>query len=198
VISLGQLDGDRLDGFPVAHVVVVGHDAGPRLELAQELGPQPQVHVGQQVQRDHGRVLDVGLEQVLLEELHAVGDALPGRVRPGFRDPVGIDVDAHAARAEPLGGRDGDPTVARPEVVEDVVLADPGDLQHLVDDALARRHVRHLGLLVERFERLRHRRGRGEGEDGGQGQRRERERPAKPHGILPSVDVHERSVGRSA
>ena len=44
-----------------------------RLQIAEELGSQPKVHLGQQKEGDDGGLADVGLEQILLEELHLVG-----------------------------------------------------------------------------------------------------------------------------
>ena len=49
--------------------------AGAGLEIVEELGPKPQVDVGQQVEGDHGGVVDVGLEEVVFFELHQGFDA---------------------------------------------------------------------------------------------------------------------------
>ena len=85
-----------------------------------ELRPQLHVDVRPQEQRHHGRRREVGLEQVALDEPHAVGDVRALRVLVGFRDALRIDVDADAARTEVLRRRDHDPAVAGAQVVDDV------------------------------------------------------------------------------
>ena len=65
-----RVDGDRAVGRPVAHLPVVRHDARARLQREQAR-PQLQVHLGEQVQRDHARPRKVGREQVLRAELDA-------------------------------------------------------------------------------------------------------------------------------
>ena len=80
------------------------------------------------------------------------------RVRVGFGDAHRIDVDAEAAGAVFLRGRDRDPAVAAAQIDDQVVFCDPGQAQHSVDDVLRRRHVgrqlRRIGPFASVSERL--------------------------------------------
>src|SRR5690349_23996412 len=62
-------------GLPIAHIEAVGNDSRAGLELFHQLGLEADVHVGQQIERHHRSVCDVGLEEVVLFECHLVGDA---------------------------------------------------------------------------------------------------------------------------
>ena len=108
--------------LPVAHVERVRDDARARLQLLLQLRNQLQIERRQQVQRDHGRLADVGREQILIEEFHLVADAAALQVLGRFLDALRIDVDADAARAVRLGAGDRNAAVARAEVVDDVAL----------------------------------------------------------------------------
>ena len=128
--SLGTLHLDDALGLPVPHVVVVRDDPGAGLQVPQQLGAEPEVHRGQEIQGDHGGLPDVGVEDVALDEAHAVGHASLPRVLVSLPDPPGIDVDARAPGAKSLGGGDDDPAIPGPEVVQHVALADAGDREH--------------------------------------------------------------------
>ena len=65
----------------------------------------------------------------------------------------GIDVDADAARAVLLGGGHRNPAVATPEVVDNIVLADVGHLQHGFDDGFGGGHVDDIGTAGGRLLR---------------------------------------------
>jgi hypothetical protein len=83
------------------------------------------------------------------------------RVPAALRDPLRVDVDADAARAVALRGRDHDAAVAAAEVVDDVAALHLRQLQHRVDDFRRGRHERHVLLQCGRrvLQRLCERRG---------------------------------------
>src|SRR5204863_9440276 len=105
--------------------------ARTRRQLAQELGPQLEVDVVAQVDRDHGGAGQVGGEEILPEERHPRADAGGQRRVAADVDQLGIDLDADAVSAEVAGGRDHHAPVAAAEVEDRVVLGDGGHLQHL-------------------------------------------------------------------
>jgi hypothetical protein len=69
-------------------------------EFAQGLRPQPRIELRRQKERDHRRVPDIGIEQVLDADRHAVADTGTVVVRPGFLDASGIEVHSHPSRPE--------------------------------------------------------------------------------------------------
>src|SRR5690606_34482002 len=107
--------------MPISHIVVVGNHPGAWSQLAQQPATQPQVDLRHQIERNHRGLAEVGVEQVLLDDLHAIGHAGLTCVLVGFSDPLGIDVDAHATRATFRCG-DDDAAVAAAEIVDDIVL----------------------------------------------------------------------------
>jgi hypothetical protein len=114
-------DLESLRGRPVPQVEGVRDDARPGSELPQELGSQPAIEVGGQVERhDRGRG-QIGLEEVLVAEAQAVGQPQP----PGPLGALGhqgrIDLQADPSRTPVLRGRDEDAAVARPQVIDDVI-----------------------------------------------------------------------------
>jgi hypothetical protein len=98
--------------------------------------------------------VEVGLEQVLVAELHQAGHAVLFRVLVGFLDALRVDVDADRADSELLRRRDRDAAVARAKVVEHVALLDVGKPQHLVHHLLRRGHEDDVGCLVAARLRL--------------------------------------------
>src|SRR5688572_2182250 len=134
---------DRAVGLPVAEVVHVRHDARSRLQ-PDKLRPQLHVDVRPQEQRHHRGCREVRLEQVALDELHAVGDVRALRVRVGFGDSLRIDVDPYTPRAEIPCGSDHDPAVAGTEVVDDVAAGDAREFEHRANDFRWRRLVRNV------------------------------------------------------
>jgi hypothetical protein len=73
-------------------------------------------------------------------ELHAVVDAVLGRLAIGVVDERFVDVDAEAgARAELLHRRDDETTVTRAQVDHVVGRADRRELKHFIDDGSRRR-----------------------------------------------------------
>ena len=101
----GPADRERIGplGHPVADAVAVGHDPRAGFELARELRPQPGIHLRREEERDHCGGLDIGSEDVLDAECHAVGDTGPDGVGLGFADALGVEVHAYPACAELLG-----------------------------------------------------------------------------------------------
>ncbi len=94
---------------------------------------RPQFHVDarQQIHGQHGRLREIGFEQILLPEGDPVGDAGALGVELRIPDPCGIELDAERPRAEPARG-DGDAAVAGSEIDHEIRGPDFGDLQHAV------------------------------------------------------------------
>src|ERR1019366_1190333 len=61
-----------LVGLPLAHVELVGDNAGTHFQVLEKLGAQLEVDVRQEVERHDGGIVEVGIEKVLLDEPHAV------------------------------------------------------------------------------------------------------------------------------
>src|SRR6185503_13342063 len=138
-----------LVGLPFAHGEGVGDDARAGLQV-EDLRPQLEVDVRQQEHGDHGGLGEVGLEQVRLHELRALGDAFFRGVALRQLDHVGVVLDAEGARAALRRGDHG-AAVARAEVHDEVVLRHLGHVEHLVDHDLRRGHPDHvLAFLADR------------------------------------------------
>src|SRR5436190_15136897 len=90
--------------LPGSHIELVRHDARAGLELGEQARAQLHVEIRQQVQRDHRRIAELRLEEVLAPERNEVGDALLARILVGFLDALRVDVDADGTDAEALGG----------------------------------------------------------------------------------------------
>src|ERR1019366_2457209 len=131
-----------LVGLPLAHVELVGDNAGTHFQVLEKLRAKLEVDVRQEVERHDGGIVEVGIEQVLLDEPHAVGDAGLACILLGFFDSVGVDVDACAAGdAELLGGHDHDAAVTAAEVVQDVAFLDFAELEHSLHHRRGRGNV---------------------------------------------------------
>jgi hypothetical protein len=141
----------------LAQVPVVGDDARAGPQLLEDARPKLDVELPEEIERKHGGRPQVRDEQVVGNELDAVGDARAAGVVITEIDEIGLDLDAQAARAELRRRGDHDPAVAGPEIDDVVVRADPRELEHPVDRRLRRRNVRRL-----REEHLRRRAGAGE------------------------------------
>ena len=105
-----------------------------------------------------GRLGDVGLEQVALDEARAIGHAGLLRVLARQIDHVRIEFDADGGRAALRRGDDG-AAVARAEIHVEVARSQLGDVEHPVDQRLRRRHPDHVlaGLADARLEFFRER-----------------------------------------
>ncbi len=80
---------DHFVGLPFAHVGRVGHDA--RTSAHVQYGrAQLQVEGRPEIQREHGRGAEVGLEYVALLELHLVGELLDAGVTLSQLDQLGL------------------------------------------------------------------------------------------------------------
>jgi len=119
-------------------------------ELAQQLRAQPQVHVVAQVEGHHGGGGNVGLEEVLPDESGALADA--GRRRPltTVLHEGGVDLHAHATRAEVASGGDDETAIAAAEVVHDVGSGDVREPQHLHRHRFRRGHEEDVGTRSRR------------------------------------------------
>ena len=123
---------------PVAHVEVVGDDAGARRQLAEQLGTQLEVHVVAQIERHDRGAGQVGREEILPEKGRALGDPGGARGVAAGPDQAGIDLDADAAGPEVAGGGDHDPSVAAAQIEDDVPRSHRGHPEHLEADGLRR------------------------------------------------------------
>src|SRR4029453_11125113 len=124
--ALPEVNAERLRWRPVAHVEVVRDDPRAGSELAEQLRPQAKVQLGRQVQRHHGGLAEVGLEQIARPERHAIGDAGPAGRLHALGHQLRIDLDADAPRAEVARRRDHHAAVARAQIVDDVARPDDG------------------------------------------------------------------------
>jgi hypothetical protein len=133
---------------PLAHAVIVGHDARPRLERGKEPGADHQIHFRQQIDSENGGGGDVGRVQIALVEHCAVRDPGLGRVAVGERDQPAIEVHAETACPALFCRGDHHAPVARPEVDDVIAGPDFGDLQHRVHHVLRRLHVRGIAPIL--------------------------------------------------
>ena len=117
-------------------------------QLGEKLGAETTIEVGAEVERHDGRAAKVRLEDVLLDEAHAVAEseATGGRVALG--DQRGVDLHAHTSRAVVSGRSDDDAAIARAEVVNDVAARDAAELEHRTDRRNRRANV---GRLSQRM-----------------------------------------------
>src|SRR5262245_14234160 len=93
-VDHAAVDVERLGWLRLAHVEGMRDDAGPWLDVVVQLWQQLEVERGQQIQRDDRRLADVGGEEILVEELHAIADAGALEILGRFLDALRIDVDA--------------------------------------------------------------------------------------------------------
>jgi hypothetical protein len=68
----------------------MGNDPGAGPELGQQLGPEPQVHGGQKIQRNDARLVEIGLEDVLFEKLDQMVDTGLGGVLLALLDALRV------------------------------------------------------------------------------------------------------------
>ena len=88
----------------------------------------------QQVERDDGRLRDVGGENVLFPELHELLDTGGFGICPRLDDLLRVDVEADAACPELLRRRNRNPAIPAPQIEHDVVFCDRREGEHAVDD----------------------------------------------------------------
>ena len=129
-------------GFPLGEAVVVRDDPRAGLQLREELGLELVHERRQEIHRDDARLADVGREDVAFTKRDAIGNAFAARQLAALRNELAVDLDADAARAPVAGGGDDDASIARAQVVDDVVRADRGKPQHFVDVEPRRWNVR--------------------------------------------------------
>jgi hypothetical protein len=130
-------------------------DAAARFHLVEDARPQLQVDGRQQVHRQDRSVADLGVEQVLHAELDLVLDARLLGVLVRFLDAGRVDIDAEAAGAVDLRGRDDVAPVAATKVHDEIVPSHLGHVEHAVDDLLRGRHVDDVELGLVRLLGLR-------------------------------------------
>ena len=99
-----EVDDDFPVRLPVAHAELMRHDAGPRAQFLQELGPETFVDRGQEIQRDDCRRRNVGLEDVTFDEADPIGDAGFLGVARRLGDELRVEIDPDAA-ARRFGAR---------------------------------------------------------------------------------------------
>jgi hypothetical protein len=122
-------------------------DTCPRPEIAQELGAQFPVQVGEQIEGDDGGLANIGLEQVLLEKFHAVDHTSSPGVGAALLNTLGVDVDPHTTGFIALGSGDDHASIPTAEIVDDISRLHRQELQHLPYDVVRRRHILDIGFL---------------------------------------------------
>jgi hypothetical protein len=132
--------------FPVFHREIMGDDARSRLEVEQ-LRAQFHVDPRQQVHGDDRRFAEIGFEEIALIKRNLVQHTGRFGVFVCLADTLGIEVDAEAARAMFLCGRNDDAPVAGTEVDQVILGSHFRNLQHALHHLLRRRHVRNARLL---------------------------------------------------
>ena len=106
--------------------------SGCRLQV-EELGSQLLEVDGQQKQDERSRLRDVGFVHVAFDERGAIPDAGLLRILPRQLDHLRVVFDADGARAA-LRGADDVAAVARPQIHDEVLRRDLGDVEHLLDE----------------------------------------------------------------
>ena len=147
---------ERLRGRPVPHVEAVRDDARTRSELAQQLRAEAAIEVGREVEGDDGRLPQIGLEEIVLPEGDAIGEPETAGPLHGLRHQRRIDLESHPARSAVAGGRDDDPPIPGPEIVDDIIGSYGAEPQHLVDHHERRPDVGDVLAWHRRARRQRH------------------------------------------
>ena len=101
---------------------------------------QPQVQLGQQVQRHDRGGAEVGLEDIAVNDLYLLAEAVRLHVALRQARQLRIVFDADCTGAEVTGCGDRDLAVARTEVVHAVRGGDLRHLQHPRDEAVVGRY----------------------------------------------------------
>ena len=110
---------------PAAHVPDVRHNPRTRLQVSAQLLTQLEVRRRVQEKGHDGGGPDVRLIHVAEPELHSVLDAGLTRVRLRLRHQGRVDLNPYSTRAELLCRGDRDAPVPGPEIVDEVLRADP-------------------------------------------------------------------------
>jgi hypothetical protein len=97
--------------IPVSHVVVV-RDHTRTGRKGKNFGAELQIHIRQQVGRNHRRLGKIRLEEIFLDEGRAIRDAFPGCAFAGEPQEIGVEIDTEAAGTEFLGCGDDEASVA--------------------------------------------------------------------------------------
>ena len=108
----------------------VGDDTRAGLEVGELVAELQQI-VGQQEERQHRGLLELGRVHVALLERRLVADAGLRRVAPGELDHVRVELDAERARAAPGRGNDVAP-ITGSEIDDEVLRRDLGHVEHLL------------------------------------------------------------------
>ena len=136
-------------GRPLAEAVVVRHQ--PRAGFqGKDARPHHQVDFGQQVDRQHVRLGDIGFMQIAFVKHRAVRHAHLGGIAVAQRHQTFVQIDAESARAVFFGCGDNKPPIARPQINQKIVRTHFGHFQHLVDHHLRRLHVRRVAVVLRR------------------------------------------------
>jgi hypothetical protein len=135
--------------FPGAEIPDARHYASARPGFRQDFRAEHPHELRPQPHGDDVRVLEVRIERILVQELHAIADAVLLRDLARFHDELLVDLDTTPARRRvELGGFHDDASIARTEIEHHVTIMQPGELQHA-------RHVVLLGRDEDREALLR-------------------------------------------
>ena len=117
---------------PAFDVEVVGDHARARPESSLEDRADLLVEPGEHVKRNYGCRGNVGGQGILLPKLHQVAHPFFRRLFSRELDQLRIDFEPHTSGAEFFCRPDHDPSVAATQIVNDIILRDPGELEHPV------------------------------------------------------------------
>src|SRR5207245_4518602 len=123
-------------------------DARARFKLAQQIGLELQIDVGQQVHSHHRGGREIHGENVLIANFRQLLDAGFSDIIAGFFNQVGIDLETDGFGAL-LGRGDDDSPVAGTEIIDRVTLFYSGQLDHLINDVLRTRNERDNFLITQ-------------------------------------------------
>src|SRR5215472_16938872 len=104
------------------------------MELAGEARSEIAVDLRKEVESHHGGVAKIGCEEILGPEFHAIGQAILLSARFSIPAKLFVELDAHRPRTEFLRCKDGDSTIPGTEVVDQILLTDSSNFQHLPAD----------------------------------------------------------------
>src|SRR5699024_5771200 len=103
---------------------------------------------------------DIDLEDISLDEVDDVLHPALSRILHGVRNAHRVDVDTNAARIPVARGVDQDPAVAGAQIIDEVLRADAGQVEHGLHDGFSAGHVRDVqegaglgGVGVDVFEK---------------------------------------------
>jgi hypothetical protein len=138
----------------------VRYNARARFRLRKNPWSQPQVQFIQKIKRDNGSIMKIALEKIPLNKTNLIFHTGLFRVFSRLGDAFRVYVDTDPAGAVFLCRGNNQPSIARPQIVNDVVLPSLRHIEHDFHKLRRRWNVMNVGFLVRparrrRFCRLR-------------------------------------------